>query len=385
MSPVYSAIGPLLLISFSLNVAQWNFYRIGETRITDLNRDGYISWTNHAVGQDFLIENSQRLEPGSWAPLMRGVIADRRSSVKIHDFAPPQNFAFVPGGNFKMGDSLDNVSTSLPVHDVFVSSFFIKKHEVNNQEMRHVLQWAHDNGKVSVTTNGVYATNESKHILLALNLFGSEILFADGKFRVRSGREDYPCAYVSWFGAAAYCNFLSLMDEKDEAYNWETWICNFESKGYRLPTEAEWEIAARGGYEGMRFPWGNTNTITHSNANYRSSTNNLFDVSPTRDWHPTFASVRPRSSPVGYFDPNGFGLYDMCGNVWEWVNDWSSRYTAEAQSNPKGPASGNYRIFRGGSWFTTAERVTVAVRYQSADPSRTITDVGFRPVLPASK
>ena len=218
---------------------------------------------------------------------------------------------------------------------------------------------------------------------LDVGKFGTELAFGDGVFTVRAGRGNYPVAIVSWFGAVSYCNFISSMTGKQPCYNPEDWTCDYSRNGYRLPTEAQWEYAARGIHQGMRFPWGDSNVITHSRANYKSdSARNSYDVSPTQGFHPDYADTHPGSSPVGAFAPNSFGLNDMCGNVLEWVGDWYARYSSESQVNPTGPESGIRKVVRGGSWFTTAERATCSVRFSFISPMRMIEDVGFRTVLP---
>ncbi len=129
---------------------------------------------------------------------------------------------------------------------------------------------------------------------------------------------------------------------------------NWTANGYRLPTEAEWEKAARGGVSGKRFPWG-TDTISHSQANYYASTSYSY---------PTYNDgTTPYTSPVGSFAANGYGLHDMAGNVWEWCWDWYGASTyVNGASDPRGAASGSYRVYRGGSWSYDANNCRAAFR-----------------------
>jgi formylglycine-generating enzyme required for sulfatase activity len=362
-----------------------SFYRLDtstNSRIGSLMVDGMLSWSNASAPGDYVVERAADLTNDAWAPITRGTFTNPLWSVKVHDPSPPAGMCFIPGGRFTMGDILGDLNNASPVHTVFVSPFYLKQYEVTNDELRPVLQWAYDQGLISVTTNGIPSTDGSTNLLVALNRYNSDIAFSQGVFSVKAGRGGFPCVYVSWFGSAAYCNFLSLMAGMEPCYSLTNWTCDFTKPGYRLPTESEWEFAARGGYEGQRFPWADTNVITHSRANYRSDTNFWYDVSPTRGFHPDFADLRPRCSPVGYFPPNNYGLYDMSGNVWEWCWDWAARYSGETQLDPTGPATGTTKIFRGGSWLTVALSTTCASRYTAMVPDKVFDDIGLRTALP---
>ena len=170
-------------------------------------------------------------------------------------------------------------------------------------------------------------------------------------------------APVNWYGAVAYANWRSARNGRDPSYDLLTWECDFEANGYRLPTEAEWEYAARGGEHDpyYMYPWGDT--IDGSNANYWDSGD------------PYETSAYSRTTLVGYYDgnqvpagvdmANGYGLYDMAGNVWEWCNDWYDEdyYSTSPYDNPCGPATGTHGVFRGGSWINSANLLRCAYRF----------------------
>jgi formylglycine-generating enzyme required for sulfatase activity len=359
--------------------------------ISDFSDEGVLQWSNVVDTGQFLIERSEVDTTFTWTPYMRGVITNHVTSSKVHEFSPPERMQFIPGGTFTMGDAVGDHSASTPLHTVFLDPFFMGENKITNQEMKEVLQWAYDQGLVVVETvppNGPFGgrivrnTTGTTNDLFGLDEFAEELDFVNGMFEVKVvigvPKENFPCVYVSWYGSVAYCHYRSLMEGKESCFDLSDWSCDFSKKGYRLPTEAEWELAARGGYEGMRFPWGDTNVVTHSRANYRSDSNFFYDVSPTRGQHPDYVSQPLESSPIGAFPPNGYGLYDMCGNVWDWVWDWAQNYSSATQTNPAGPATGTFKIFRGGSNFTTAERTTCAVRFVATHPSATGFDIGFR-------
>jgi len=307
----------------------------------------------------------------------------------------PQDMAFILGGTFEMGDSFaEGGSDELPVHTVTVDSFYMGKCEITNQQYCQYLNSALAQGLIKVTSGRVYkaGSGTSYPYCDTHSTFSySQIDYSAGVFSVRSkaarSMANDPMVMVSWYGAVAYCNWRSQQESKEQCYDLSTWMCDFGKHDYRLPTEAEWEYAARGGLSGRRFPWGDT--ISHTQANYYSDSYYSYDISPTRGYHPLWNDgIYPYTSPAGFFDgtmkykvdynwpgsatsyqtisgANNYGLYDMAGNVWEWCNDrWQADYyNTSPYYNPPGPASGSYRVIRGGRWDSLAIGWRVAYRY----------------------
>ena len=253
-----------------------------------------------------------------------------------------------------MGDALDGLSDA-PVHTVQVSAFYMAKYLVTKEIWDTVRAWGSAHGYKELSVGASKAKN-------------------------------HPVQTITWYDAVKWCNARSEMEGLTPCYtvsgkvyrtgNSNTVACNWNANGYRLPTEAEWEKAARGGLIGKRFPWGDR--ISYSRANYSSDTSYDYDVSPTREYHPVWGTgATPYTSPVGSFAANGYGLYDMTGNVWERCWDWYGSYTAGTQTDPRGPASGSYRLGRGGSWHDNAGNCRVA-RRNYYGPGGSYNGFGFR-------
>lgn len=300
-------------------------------------------------------------------PLPAGTKRFYRVMVPKADPIPPE-LVLIPAGWFQMGDSYwvpSQGNLSVPVHSVFVSAFYMETNVVSTGLWDRVHKWGVSNGYRFTT------------------------LF-------RGKAENHPIICDYWFDVVVWCNARSEMEGRVPAYytdasqtkvlrswgsltkprnDWVRW-----NAGYRLPTEAEWEKAARGGLDGKRFPFGDT--ISHSQANYVSSSGFNYDVSPTRGKHPIYMTTgnSPGTSPVGSFAPNGYGLYDMAGNVWEWCWDWFSFYTENPEIDPRGRmnqvVASEARVLRGGSYMSLAQGCQVSFRLSDGSDAS-----GFRCVL----
>jgi sulfatase modifying factor 1 len=303
----------------------------------------------------------------------------------------PDGMVYIPYGGFEMGYHFaDGDPSELPLHPVLIDPFFISKYELTNQQYCDYLNSAFGMG-IYVSNGTVYGTgNNQPYCDTSTSSSDSQIEYSAGVFSVRTkgsrDMSDDPMVVVSWYGSAAYCNWRSSEEGYESCYNLSTWDCNFANNGYRLPTEAEWEYAARGGNPHYRFPW--SDTISHSQANYYSiwlggSPTYPYDVNPTEGYHPTWNDgIYPYTCPVGSFAANAYGLCETAGNVREWCNDWinGTYYSVTPYDNPTGPASGTSRVIRGGSWGNGALGCRVANRSYN-EPDRRYGHIGLRVVL----
>jgi formylglycine-generating enzyme required for sulfatase activity len=268
---------------------------------------------------------------------------------------PAVDMVAIPGGTFEMGDHAGvGGSKEQPVHSVTLDAFYMDKYEVSNTKFADFL----NNSTVTVSYGSyVYQVGGAGQLICylsyALNHNGST-------FGLDAGKDNHPVVFQTWYGAALYCNYLSTANGRTPCYDETTFDCDFTADGFRLPTEAEWEYASRGGEHNpyYQYPWG-SDSITSADANYD------FDIGTTVD--------------VGSYAANGYGLYDMAGNVWEWCNDWydGSYYSNSPATNPTGPASGLYRVIRGGSWYYSAFYLRCANR-NFIFPTRSDYSIGFR-------
>jgi len=278
---------------------------------------------------------------------------------------------YVAGGTFQMGDTWgDGGSDEKPVHTVAVNSFYMGKYEVTNAQVVDVFNWALAQGKITASSSTVKNTEGNQHELLDLDDGDCQISYNGSQLYVENNYDNYPVIEISWYGAAAFCNYLSEREGLTPVYDLSNWSANWSANGYRLPTEAEWEYAAKGGANGNNTKYSGSNNVDavawywdNSNATGNS---NLYNG------HGTL--------PIGTKQANELGIYDMSGNVYEWCWDWYDYYyySNSPQDNPKGPSSGSRRVLRGGSWAIDAYYVRVASRF-SHDPDDAYRDgYGFR-------
>jgi formylglycine-generating enzyme required for sulfatase activity len=258
--------------------------------------------------------------------------------------ASQPNLARIPAGEFLMG-AADAEDDERPVHRVYVSEFFIGRFPVTDDEYaRFVRATGHPSPAIRelplITAGG--RSDVFRELALPYSWDDQQ---------PPPGHGSHPVVLITYEDALAYCY----------------WLGEELRRPIRLPTEAEWERAARGGIDGHRFPWGN-------------------DVDPSRCNYLTDAAFKRQrgTRTTGTYPPNAFGLYDVCGNVWEWVSDWycADYYATGETRDPRGPESGTMRIVRGGSWVNDDVAMLRCAYRHKVPPDTYAYSVGFRIVCP---
>ena len=264
--------------------------------------------------------------------------------------------ALIPAGAFTMGDTVDGDPDAAPV-TVTVSAFYMDTNLVSKAEWDAVYSWAISHG---YSFDNAGTGKGANHPVQTINWWDS-VKWSNA----RSEKEGSAPAYYTDAG-------LTMVYRGGQLSPTVKW----NSTGYRLPTEAEWEKGARGGLSGQRFPWGNT--ISRSQANYFGDKGRYsYDLGPNGE-NPAYATGElPYTSSVGSFAPNGYGLNDMAGNVLQWCWDWHETPYAGG-SDPHGPVGPlSDRVLRGGNWNYVAGHARCAFRDVS-NPGYALSFVGFR-------
>lgn len=346
--------------------------------IAAAGQQSLIYWPTSSA-TNYVLQTTASLSSPTWVTASNAVTVN---AVTVTNSAPsgyfrllqstnPTGIVLIPAGSFKMGNfiAFNNFYNTTATNDtdisdanptnVYVSSFYMDMNLVSYSQWLAVNNYATNHGYGFDNAGAGKATNA-------------------------------PVQTVNWYDCVKWCNARSQLAGLAPVYYTDAGLTqvytngdtdgvyvNWTANGYRLPTEAEWEKAARGGLSGQRFPWGNI--ITENLANYYGSSNNYqYDLGPD-GYNTAFTNgVNPYTSPVGYFAANGYGLYDMAGNVSEWCWDWyGTPYGQPTNSNPTGPATGSYRIVRGGRASSDPSAAPCAAR-QSFTPTYGFFGIGFR-------
>jgi len=262
---------------------------------------------------------------------------------------PMGRMVHLAGGTFRMGNDYSAYANERPAHEVVVESFWMDEHEVTNRQYE---EFVAQTSYITTAEGRGWAFVFDRRSRQWVKRAGADWRHPGGPDTRLDGRADCPVVQVSWYDAQAYAKWA----------------------GKRLPTEAEWEYAARAGLRDAEFPWGRDERIDGKyQANYWQGW--FPDEDLAADGFDTLA-------PVKSFGPNRFGLYDVSGNVWEWCSDWySDDYYADSPArNPAGPTEGDARVQRGGSWLS-AENYFPGYRVTARSkrpPEVCYQDVGFR-------
>lgn len=314
----------------------------------DVSSDGGNSFniipklTSGAIGYGVKRGNSNQI---NWVPLKEGIelVGDKfifRLKLSVPGSSHEVEFIKVVGGTFELGDSFEQGEfDERRLNKVHLDDYEISKFEITNTQFSLFLKTYGSNKVKSGEFEGEKLIYENERGLK----------YVSGVWRPVSGYENFPVVGVTWYGAIEFCKF----------------------NRYRLPTEAEWEYAAR--EQGQKIIFGNGSNVANTRQiNYTEIS--LLDSSEIKE----LKSNPIYQQSVGAYPPNILGLFQMSGNVWEWCQDWYSfNYDTTKHINPTGPWLGNYKVIRGGAYNSSSKAVRVFERSFIA-PHRYSNDIGFR-------
>lgn len=367
-----------LALTFTLNRA-----RAQVPIISSFNQNGVLVCTNLSPGSTAAVARASSPE-GPWLtdiPGLNAITVSTNGSIQVNvpigneatmfyrvlgvpASNPDAGMALIPAGSFIMGDTVDAIPDAMPTN-IYVSAFYMDTNLVSYGQWQSVYAYATNNGYVF-----------------------------DNAGSAKNNAINQPVQTINWYDAIKWCNARSQSAGLAPIYYTDAGLSqiytngdatnvypNWTANGYQLPTEAEWEKAARGGLSGLRFPWGDN--ISESQANYEGDTELFnYDFGPDGDNSNFDGGRQPYTSPVGYFPANEYGLNDMAGNLQEWCWDWyGTPYGQPTTNNPTGPANPSpvnpYRILRGGCWDFYAIIARCADRSYGT-PISAANTIGFR-------